>query len=119
MARAGTWVTEPALQQPRPVVIDQPVLAGQPQLSTRASVAPPAAQSMLPCAAWQTASSVADVSEPALQQPRPVVTDQPKPAGQPHASAPVGSAAPAGGLQSVLPRVARQVASSAACAAHR
>jgi len=41
---------------------------------------------MLPRLAWQDASSATCVAEPALQQPTPVVTDQPVPTGQPQAS---------------------------------
>jgi hypothetical protein len=43
-----------------------------------------AEQSVLPRVAWQDATSDACVMEPALQHPRPVVSDQPKPAVQPH-----------------------------------
>ena len=96
-------MSEPSLQQPRPVVTDQPVPAEQPHWSgyvvvVAAAAEDVAAQSVLPKAAWQLPSSDSCVIEPGLQQPRPVVTDQPVPAEQPHLSLPPT-------VQSVFPRV--------------
>ena len=96
-------MSEPGLQQPRPVVTDQPVPAEQPHWSgyvvvVAAAAEDVAAQSVLPKAAWQLPSSDSCVIEPGLQQPRPVVTDQPVPAEQPHLSLPPT-------VQSMFPRV--------------
>ena len=79
-ASSETAVSEPALQQPAPVVTDQPKPTGQPQASGAKGAAgcappPPAVHSVLPRAPWHVPSSATWVTEPALQQPRPVETD--------------------------------------------
>ena len=108
-------VFEPGLQQPTPVVIDHPNPGAQPHWSTPlelAGVTPPAelgaAQFRLPRVAWHMGSSECAVFEPSLQQPTPVVIDQPNPGGQPHASTPFI-------VQSVFPRVAWHPAISPGC----
>eukprot|EP01047_Picozoa_sp_COSAG01_P089235 COSAG01_NODE_21390_length_904_cov_1.216149_2_plen_79_part_00 len=74
---------------------------------------------MLPRVAWQDATSDACVMEPALQHPRPVVSDQPKPAVQPHWSGYEVELPADDAEQSVLPRVAWQDATSDACVIER
>ena len=59
----------------------------------------------MPKLVWQLATSEPCVRLPGLQQPTPVVIDQPVPSGQPHwstAPLPEGKA-PAAGVQSALP----------------
>ena len=76
-------VMEPALRQPRPVASGPPKPAVQP-LRCVELPAKGAEQSVVPRVTWQDAAADVCAMDPALQHPRPVVSDRPKPAVQPH-----------------------------------
>ena len=72
---------EPALRQPRPVASGPP----KPAVQLHRCVELPAKgaeQSALPRVAWQDVTSDVCAMGPALQYPRPVISNQPKPAVQ-------------------------------------
>ena len=80
-AAADVCAMEPALQHPRHVASDPPMSAVQP-LRCVELPAKGAEQSALPRAAWQDVTSDVCAMGPALQYPRPVISNQPKPAVQ-------------------------------------
>ena len=80
-AAADVCAMEPALQHPRLAVSDPPMPAVQP-LRCVELPAKGAEQSALPRVAWQDVTSDVCAMGPALQYPRPVISNQPKPAVQ-------------------------------------